>query len=134
MGKQITDYLLYRRRYLLGYTIIGILVISLLLLAGLLAPGGINQNEIQSTVSSSAVTLSPSFDPLSIVNIPYKILQHTSLFLFGLSDFSIKLPSLILGAISVLGMLILFKTWFSRNVAVITMAIVITTGVFLFMS
>ena len=134
MGKQITDYFLYRRRYILGYTTIGVLVLALLLLAGLFTPGGISQAEMQSTVSSNTITLSPTFDPVSIVNIPYKILQRASLVLFGLSNFSIKLPSLILGALSVLGMLILFKTWFRRNVAVISMAIVITTSVFLFMS
>jgi hypothetical protein len=135
MGKQITDYLLYQRRYLLGYATIGITVIGLLLLAGLFIPGGISQSEMQSVVSSSAFHLSfSSFDPSSIVNLPYKILQRGSLDLLGISNFSIKLPSLLLAAFSILGILILLKSWFRQNVAVITMALVITTGQFLFVA
>lgn len=135
MGKQITDYLLYQRRYLLGYATIGLTVIGLLLLAGLVVPGGISQSEMQSTVSSSSVSFSlNSFDPTSIINMPYKILQRASIDLLGVSNFSIKLPSLLLGAFSILGMLILLKSWFRQNVAVITMALVITTGQFLFLA
>jgi hypothetical protein len=135
MGKQITDYLLYRWRYILGYGAIGLTVIAMLIIAGLLIPGGLSQSEMQSVVMSNAVTLSPStFQPDSVVNLPYHLMQHASLMLFGVSVLSVKLPSLILGLLSAIGMFILLRTWFRENVAVLTAIIVITTGQFLFVA
>ena len=57
MGKQITDYFLYRWRYVVGYTIIGLGVVGLLLMAGLFIPGGISQSEMRSVVSSDSLSL-----------------------------------------------------------------------------
>lgn len=135
MGKQVTDYLLYKWRYILGYSLIGLIVIAMFVVAGLYIPGGLSHAEMDSAITSSALTFSlDSFHPSMIVNLPYQLLQRGSFELFGVSPISIKLPSLILGLFSALGMLLLLRKWFPSNIAVITTVLVITTGQFLFMA
>ena len=133
MGTHITDYFLYRWRYVLGYCLIGLVLLGLLVMAGLHIPGGLSGAEISSVVSSSSLSIT-AFDPSMIVNLPYKILQRGSIELFGVSNISIKLPSLILGALSIFGMVLLLRTWFRRNVAIIATVLVITTGQFLYVT
>lgn len=131
----MTDYLLYRQRYLIGYTLIGLTVIGLLITAGLFIPGGLSQTEMNSVVTGHAVSLSlADFRPEWIIDLPYHLLQRASIALFGVNNFGIKFPSLLLGALSVFGVFLLLRLWFRRNVAVLTAIIVITTGQFLFVA
>lgn len=132
MGRKVTDYLLYRWRYILGYGVISLIVIGLLLVAGLVVPGALSQAELDSVVTSSRPLA--AFDPNFIVNLPYHLLQRASLHVFGVTVFSIKLPSLILGFLSIAGMFILLRGWFRHNVAVLTTLLIITTGQFLYLS
>jgi len=135
MVKQITDYLLYRWRHRLGYVVIGLAVLGLLVVAGFLTPGGLSQQEIESVVASDSLSFSlQALTPDTVINLPYHLLQRLSLGVFGVSHFSIKLPSLILGLLSALGMMILLRMWFRHNVAVISAVLVITTGQFLFIA
>jgi hypothetical protein len=133
MGKKVTDYLLYRWRYILGYSIIALIIVGLIIIAGLYIPGGISHDEMQSVVASSSFSLH-SFDPALVVNLPYHLLQQLSMKAFGVTMLSIKLPSLILAALSALGMILLLQMWFKRNVAVLTAILMITTGQFLFVA
>jgi len=133
MHRKVTDYFLYRWRFIVGYSIFGLAFVGLLVVAGLYIPGGLSQAEMSSVVTANAFSLK-SFDPTLIVNLPYHLLQRASLHLFGISPFSIKLPSLVLGALSGIGMLLLLQAWFSRNVAVLTSVLIITTGQFLFVA
>lgn len=135
MGNQMTDYLLYRRRYLIGYILIGLTVVGLLVAAGLFIPGGLSQAEMNSVVTGHAISFSLSdFKPEWITDLPYHLLQRASIALFGVNNLSIKLPSLLLGALSAFGIFLLLRMWFRRNVAVLTAIIVITTGQFLFVA
>lgn len=136
MGKKITDYLLYRWRFILGYSIIGLTIAGLLLLAGLYVPGGLTQQEMASTVESHSLSLTSigDFDPKSVINLPYNLLQRLSTEALGVTNLSIKLPSLLLGALSAFGMILLLQMWFRRNVAVLTTVLIITTGQFLFVA
>lgn len=133
MGKYITDYFLYRWRFVLGYSLIGLASIGLLLIVGLYVPGGISDAEMRTAVISNALSVD-SFNPESIINLPYHLLQRLGFFAFGISQLTIKLPSLILGLLSIIGMLILLQSWFRRNVAIITTVLVVTTGQFLFIA
>jgi len=131
----MTDYLLYRQRYLIGYTLIGLTVVGLLITAGLFIPGGLSQAEMNSVVTGHAISLSLSdFKPEWIIDLPYHLLQRASIALLGVNNFGIKMPSLLLGALSVFGVFLLLRLWFRRNVAVLTAIIVITTGQFLFVA
>lgn len=135
MVTRITDYFLYRWRYLLGYGVIMIMMIALIGVAGFFIPGGITASEMESTVVSSNFTLSlQNFDPNAIVNLPYHLLQRLSISQLGVTQLSIKLPSILLGLFSALGLLLLLRMWFKQNVAVITTVLVITTGQFLFLT
>jgi hypothetical protein len=133
MHRRITDYLLYRWRFIVGYTVSGLAFAGLLVVAGLYIPGGLSLAEMSSVVTAHAFSFK-SFDPTLIVNLPYHLLQRASLELFGISAFSIKLPSLILGALSGIGILLLLRSWFSRNIAVLTLVLIIATGQFLFVA
>lgn len=136
MGKKITDYLLYRWRYVLGYSIIGLIISCLFLLAGLYVPGGLTEAEMTSTVEANNLSFKSleSFNPESVINLPYNLLQRISTELLGVTNVSIKLPSLLLGALSAFGMILLLQMWFRRNVAVLTTVLIITTGQFLFVA
>lgn len=135
MGKHLTEYSLYRWRYFLGYGLIGLILLGVFAVAGLYIPGALSPAEMQSVITSDAIRFSfDGFDPNSVVNLPYHLLQRASIEVFGVSNLSIKLPSLILGLLSAVGMLILLRTWFRKNVAVLTTILVITTGQFLFVA
>lgn len=133
MRKFITDYTLYKYRFIIGYSIIALIVAGLLIIAGLYVPGGLSDAEQQSAVTSGQLSLE-SFQPESIINLPFHLLQKLSLSVFGVSNISIKLPALLLGALSVVGILILLQLWFKRNVAIITTFLIITTGQFLYVA
>jgi hypothetical protein len=129
----VSNLYLYRWRYIIGYGIIGLALVGLLVVAGLYLPGGISPAEQASVIRSDSLTLK-DFNSFAIVNLPYYVLQAVSIDLFGVHDFSIKLPSLILGLLSAVSLIFLLSRWFRRNIAVLASFIAITTGQFLFLS
>lgn len=131
--KDFSKYFLYRWRYVIGYTLIGLLLAGLLLFAGLFVPGGLSNVEMTSVVRSANLSLS---DPasLAIVNLPYYALQAGIFALFGVSVLTIKLPSLILAFLTAVGLILLLRRWFKPNIAVLASLIAITTGQFLFLA
>lgn len=133
MAVNFTNSFFYRWRYLLGYSLIGVLLVGLLVFAGLYLPGGLSNEETRSVVASSKLSVS-SPGSLAIADMPYHALQKLSLKLFGAYDFSIKLPSLFLGLASAVGLVYLLRRWFPRNIAVLTSFLAITTGQFLFVA
>ncbi|MNQ34751.1 hypothetical protein D3C85_482180 [compost metagenome] len=134
MGKLlVTDFTTYKYRYLIGYGLIILVLITLLVIAGLYIPGGLSTAEMNATVVSSSLSTA-NISSLAIIDLPYYLLQKASLAIFGVTIFSIKLPSLILGFASAVGMFFLLRRWFKHNIAVIASAITIATGQFLFVS
>lgn len=131
--KTATRLFLYRYRYYIGYAIIAILFVSLLLFAGLYVPGGLASSEVNSVVKSAGVDI---YQPntLAVTSLPYILLQQLSIDTLGISNFSIKLPSLICAVITSVGAIFLLRRWFSSNVAVLATMIMITTGQFLFVA
>lgn len=129
----VTDFFIYRWRYQLGYGLTIVILAALLLFAGLLVPGALTNAEMNS-VAVSASTHFQDFSPSSIINFPYYLLQHVSLSLLGVTMLSIKLPSLILGLVSAVGIFLLLRQWFSRSVALFASAIMITSGQYLIVS
>lgn len=133
MRKKVTDYALYRWRFIIGYSVIALGIISLLLVASFFVPGGISESEKASAIASQATSLS-SFSANMVVQLPYHLLQKASISLFGLTEISIKLPSLVLAIASAVGMIILLRAWFRPNIAVLATILVITTGQFLYVA
>lgn len=129
----IADYTVYRYRYLIGYGLIAIVLISVLVFAGFFLPGGISTKEMQSVVISNSIDFS-NLNSLSIVNLPYHVLQYASLSLLGVSIISIKLPSIVLAFITIISAIILLRIWFKPSVSILVALIAISTGQFLFMA
>ena len=131
--RDFSNYFLYRWRYVIGYTAIGLLLAGLLLFAGLYLPGGLSNAEMNSVVRSASLSLS---DPstLAIPNLPYYAFQSAIFSMFGVSIFTIKLPSLILALFTAVGFVLLLRRWFKPNIAVLASLIAISTGQFLFIA
>jgi len=132
-AKDFTNFLIYRWRYVLGYGLIGLLLAGLLVFAGLYVPGGISPEEMRATVISDSISIT---DPktFAIANAPYYSLQAVIFHFFGVYDFTIKLPSLILALFSAVGLIFLLRRWFKPNIAVLASLIAISTGQFLFIA
>ncbi|HEX4662207.1 MAG TPA: glycosyltransferase family 39 protein [Candidatus Saccharimonadales bacterium] len=127
----IQQLVLYRYRYVIGYVLF-IAILGVLLLCHLDSiPMGLSQHEIQSTLTSATVPVSSAASP---IDLPYHLLQKASLHLFGVSTIGIKLPSVVIGLISGLGVLLLLGRWFRTNVAVLGSLLAITSSLFLISS
>lgn len=134
MGKlQVTDFYIYRWRYVIGYILFGVSVLALLVLAGLFIPGGLSETEIYSALVSDSLNPSTLFalQPADLLFLPYRLLQAASIAVFGFTSFSIKLPSIILAFFSAIGIVILLGLWFRRNVAIMAGIVAVTMGQFL---
>lgn len=133
MVEAMTSYTLYRYRYWIGYGIIGLTLIGVLLYAGLYVPGGISEAESASVITSANIKPT-DLSSYAIINMPYHMLQKLSVFLFGVTPLSIKLPSLLLALASSIGLFLLLRMWFKRNIAILGSILAITTGQFLFVA
>ncbi len=133
MQHRITDFLAYRWRYILGYTIALSAVAVMLTVAALFVPHELRQGELDSAVTSGSLGTT-TMVPNAVVNLPYHLLQKFSFVLFGVSTLTIKLPSILLGALTALGVFLLLKTWFHTRVAILGVALTIITSQFLFLS
>lgn len=128
--QDFSHYFLYRWRYVIGYGIIGLVLVSLLLFAGIFTPAGLSSAEMKSVATTASLSFS---DPstLAVPHLPYHLLQAGILSVFGISVFTIKLPSLLIGLFAAIGLILLLRRWFTLNVAVLASLIAITTGQFL---
>lgn len=133
MSKRITDYTLYRLRYVISYVLIALLLLFLVWGVTVHIPGGLRYQEI-STLEQTGAISKDTLDPSMVINLPYHVLQRLSIFIFGVTTFSIKLPSLILATLTVLGVYMLVRTWFKENIAVISTIVLATTTHFLFLA
>ena len=134
MGKtDITSFYTYRWRYWIGYSLIVLLLLASLFIAAFHIPGGVSSAEEQSIIRASNFGTNVSITQVPI-NAPYYGLQHLSLSLFGPTLLGIKLPSLILGFLTALFMILLLRMWFRANIAVLSSIIAITTGQFLLLA
>ncbi len=131
MKEKVTSYFLYRWRYTLGYSIGGLLIIGILVFNLLFVPGGLRTAEQTAAVASGALSFA-HFDPHTVINLPYHVLQRAAFALLDVSALTVKLPSIVFGLLAVLGCYLLIATWFRRNVAVITTIIAATMPVTLY--
>lgn len=129
----LTKFTLYRSRYWIGYGLLAVALLGVLVLAGLFVPGGISDQERATAVTSAHLSLHSIAD-FAITDMPYHVLQKLSFVLFGVSNISIKLPSLILAFLAAGGMILLLIRWFSQNIAILATLITVTTGQFLFIA
>lgn len=130
---EIARLFFYRWRYVIGYTVVGLLLAGLLVFAGLYVPGGISADEMRAAVRADSLSISNP-ETLAVTSMPFYAFQKLIFILFGVSDFTIKLPSLIIALLSAIGLILLLRRWFKPNIAVLASLIAVTTGQFLFVA
>ena len=128
--RDFSQYFLYRWRYVIGYTIVGLLLAGLLLFAGLYLPGGLSTTEMKSVIIAQSLSFI-DISTLAVPHLPYYLAQKEILSLFGVHIFTVKLLSLLLALASAIGFIVLLRRWFKPNIAVLASLIAITTGQFL---
>lgn len=134
IGKfNITEFFVYKWRYYIGYGFVAIGLVFILVFISNFVPGGISNQETHSVITSASVTYKDFFS-INAIDLPYHLIQHMCFALFGLSFFSIKLPSIILGFLTAVGLVLLLRQWFKPGIAILTSLIAITTGQFLFLA
>lgn len=129
----LASFPLYRWRYPLTYIGLAGLFVGLLFLAVVYAPGGTTTDELRQAVVSSRLDVN-NLTPSVITDLPFHALQKASFMAFGVSYVSIKLPSLLLGTLTALAFAVLLHRWFRPNVAALTTILIVSTGLFVFLS
>ena len=128
-----TSLFLYRYRFHVGFILLALAYIALLFGLPLLAPNGLSESEMASAAHS--YDLQPdSVLKGDIVNLPYRTLQKLSIMLFGLNIYSVKLPSIVIGLILGLLLILLLNRWFKTNVALLASILAILSASFLFLA
>lgn len=121
MPKKITSYFIYQKRYLIGYLLI-LLTIATATISLLYAPAGLRQEEMVNVASNADF-----WKQLSPIDFLYNLLQYQLIQWLGLSILVVKLPSLLFGALSLIGLFWLISHWINRKTAIIATILVITT-------
>ena len=130
MKREPINLLLYRWRYAIGYTALILVFALAIMLAGLYAPGGLTQHEIDTL----AVTNTLGSSSVNLVNLPFHGLQLLSLKLFGVSVLTIKLPAMLFAIGAVVAIFFLLRRWFKPNITILAMLIMATTGQLIFLA
>lgn len=128
-----TQFFMYRWRYWLGYSALSLLLVGALLTAGLFAPGGLTQAELDSLAQTNSMTLSQPAT-WALPDMPLHILRLLSFATLGVTTLSIKLPSILMALIASLALFFLLRRWFRPNVAVLSLLIMVTTSQFMFIA
>lgn len=129
----ISKLFLYRYRFVVGYILLGAAFIFLLFLLPLFAQTGLSAAEMNSATSSYGLNWdSPTTGDL--VDVPYRALQKVSIMLFGLTPYAIKLPSILVGLILGLLLILLLNRWFKSNVSLLASCLVVLSTPFLFLA
>ncbi len=69
-----------------------------------------------------------------VVDLPYRLVQKLSILIFGLTPYSIKLPSIIIGLFFGLLLVLLLNRWFKSNVSLLASILMILSTPFLFLA
>ena len=129
----ISKLFLYRYRFVIGYIILGVAFILLLFGLPLYAQTGLTEAEISSATNSYYLGKDGILNG-DLVDLPYRVVQKLSIALFGLSAYSIKLPSILAGLILGLMLILLLNRWFKSNVSLLASCLIVLSTPFLFLA
>ena len=133
MKKRTKQFFLYRHRIGLGYILLAFFFFTLLSFLPSVAPGGISQGEMESTIASSELDRKFIAEG-DIINLPYHIIQKISLHFLGLNLFAIKFPSIIIAVMAGFFIILLLNRWFKNDVAIIGSILTTLSTAFLFLA
>lgn len=131
--RTISNLFLYRHRFVIGYTLLALIFFALIFLLPLVAPNGLSQAEMESAVTSHRLSIDQILHG-DIVDLPYHALQKLSIKFLGLNPYAIKLPSIIIGALLGLLLVLLLNRWFKNNVAIIASILTVLSSSFLYLA
>ncbi len=112
---------------------LGVAFMALLFTLPLFAQNGLSEAEMSSATSSYSLGKDGLLNG-DLVDAPYRLLQKLSITVFGLSVYSIKLPSIIIGLILGLLLILLLNRWFKSNVSLLASCLIIMSTPFLFLA
>lgn len=129
----ISKLFLYRHRFQIGFFLLAVAYLTLLFGLPLLAPNGLSEAEMESAAHSYALQ-ADSILKGDLVNLPYRALQKLSIMLFGLSAYSVKLPSIVIGVFLGLLLILLLNRWFKNSVALLASILAVLSASFLYLA
>ncbi len=129
----ISKLFLYKHRYKIGYFLLFLTFGIFLFFLPLVSPDGLSEAEMESVVTSHSVSVN-SVASGNIVDLPYHGLQKISIMIFGLTTYSIKLPSIVIGLFLGILLILLLNRWFKNNVAIIASILTVISAPFLYLS
>lgn len=129
----ISKLFLYRYRFVIGYSILGFIIVTLLFLFPLIAQNGLSEAEMESATNSYYLGREAIYAG-DIVDLPYRVLQKFSIMIFGLSAYAIKLPSILVGLILGFLLILLLNRWFKSNVSLLSSCLIVFSTPFLFLA
>ena len=129
----ISKLFLYRYKFIIGYVVLGLAFILLLFLLPLFSQFGLSEAEMESATSSYYLNFNQPVNS-DLVDLPYRILQKLSIGIFGLTPYAIKLPSVLVGLLLGLLLILLLNRWFKSNVSLLASCLVVLSTPFLFLA
>lgn len=128
--RTVKELLLYNYRYWFGYSIvIGFIIYFLGWRIGTI-PNGLSSTEL--AVAARNTSLETIFQ--SPLHLLHSFLQWLSIQLFGVTTWSLRLGSLLIGLVVALALYTLLKKWFGKPTALLSTAIFISADWFLFIA
>ena len=118
---------------MIGYIILGAAFIALLVALPLIAQKGLSEAEIESATSSYYLGKDGILNG-DMVDLPYRVLQKYSIAFFGLSAFTVKLPSILMGLLLGFLLILLLNRWFKSNVSLLASCLIVLSTPFLFLA
>ena len=97
------------------------------------AQTGLSQDEMDSAVNSYYLGKNGILNG-DLVDLPYRIMQKLSIMIFGLSAYSVKLPSILVGLALGLMLILLLNRWFKSNVSLLASCLIVLSTPFLFLA
>lgn len=129
----ISKLFLYRYRFIIGYIVLGLIFVSLMLTMPLFAQNGLSDAEMSSATSSFYLGKDGILSG-NLVDLPYRLLQKVAILVFGLSAYTVKLPSILIGLCLGLLLILLLNRWFKNNVSLLASCIIVLSTPFLFLT
>lgn len=129
----ISKLFLYRYRFIIGYSILGLAFVGLLFFMPTIAQTGLSEAEMESATASYHLG-KDDIKSGNLLDLPYHLLQKISILLFGLTPYAIKLPSILVGLTLGLILILLLNRWFKNNVSLLTSCLVVLSTPFLFLA
>lgn len=124
---------LYRHRFIIGYLLLGLGFLGIIFGLPLLAPAGLSEAEMASATVSYNTHLSSLFSG-DVVDLPYHALQKLAILIFGFNIYAIKFPSMIIGVLLGILLVLLLNRWFKNNVALLASILAVLSASFLYLA